>query len=106
MYDQLSTYSSTVRKTIRWYHKVATELLPGTTIVNANFMKNKLNRNQTLSKITIINIILIHDSDTDKLNKKIRRRCIHCYEKLRAMNETTQTANNKVVKVNTYCSEY
>jgi len=28
--DQLSSYSSPIRKSIRWYHKVATEILLGT----------------------------------------------------------------------------
>ncbi|KAJ8929077.1 hypothetical protein NQ314_018276 [Rhamnusium bicolor] len=33
--DQMSSYSSPVRKSLRWYHKVATELLMGTTVVNS-----------------------------------------------------------------------
>jgi hypothetical protein len=33
--DQLSTYYNCLRKTVRWYHKVAIELLLGTAVVNA-----------------------------------------------------------------------
>lgn len=33
--DQMSSYSTPVRKTMRWYHKVAEELLLGTALVNA-----------------------------------------------------------------------
>lgn len=33
--DQLAAYSSPVRKSVRWYHKVAIELLMGTSVVNA-----------------------------------------------------------------------
>ncbi|KAE9523001.1 hypothetical protein AGLY_016632 [Aphis glycines] len=38
--DQLSSYSSPVRKSIRWYHKVATEVLLGTSVVNALIVYN------------------------------------------------------------------
>lgn len=33
--DQMSSYGTAVRKTIRWYHKVAEELLLGTAVVNS-----------------------------------------------------------------------
>jgi len=38
--DQLSSYSSPIRKSIRWYHKVATEILLGTSVVNAFIVYN------------------------------------------------------------------
>ena len=40
--DQLSSYHSVVRKSIRWYHKVAAELLLGTSVVNACILYNEL----------------------------------------------------------------
>lgn len=33
--DQMASYSTAVRKSVRWYHKAAEELLLGTTVVNA-----------------------------------------------------------------------
>ncbi|XP_054259986.1 piggyBac transposable element-derived protein 4-like [Macrosteles quadrilineatus] len=33
--DQMSSYSSAVRKSMRWYHKIAEEMLLGTAVVNA-----------------------------------------------------------------------
>jgi len=39
--DQLSSYNKTLRKSIRWYHKVTIELLLGTYIVNALIAYNK-----------------------------------------------------------------
>lgn len=33
--DQLLSHSSSVRKSTRWFHKVATDILLGTTIMNA-----------------------------------------------------------------------
>jgi len=38
--DQLAAYSSPVRKSVRWYHKVAIELLMGTSVVNALVVHN------------------------------------------------------------------
>lgn len=49
--DQLSSYSSPVRKSIRWYHKVATEVLLGTAVVNALIVYN-LNTPQNKLKMT------------------------------------------------------
>ena len=33
--DQLASYHTSVRKSVRWYHKVAEELIFGTAVVNA-----------------------------------------------------------------------
>lgn len=51
MSDQLSSYSTLVRKSIKWYHKVAAEFLFGTTVVNAFVLYKKLNQEK---KFTII----------------------------------------------------
>nr|CAH7750053.1 unnamed protein product [Callosobruchus chinensis] len=37
--DQLAAYSSPIRKSVRWYHKVAIELLMCTSVVNALFLQ-------------------------------------------------------------------
>ena len=39
--DQLSSYYNCLRKTIRWYHKVAIDLLLGTAVVNALILQNE-----------------------------------------------------------------
>ena len=39
--DQLCSYFSPLRKTVRWYHKVAFELLLNTAVVNAYLLHNK-----------------------------------------------------------------
>jgi len=38
--DQLASYSSPVRKNIRWYHKVMTEIVLNTSVINAQIMHN------------------------------------------------------------------
>lgn len=58
--DQLSSYNSSVRKSIRWYHKVAIELLFGTSIVNALVIYNKIKPNNKL-KITQFREVLVDE---------------------------------------------
>lgn len=58
--DQLSSYNSSVRKSIRWYHKVAIELLFGTSIVIALVIYNKIKPNNKL-KITQFREVLVDE---------------------------------------------
>lgn len=58
--DQLSSYSTSVRKSIRWYHKVATEILFGTSIVNALIVYNTINPDKKM-KITNFRENLVDD---------------------------------------------
>lgn len=44
----MSSYSSALRKTIKWYRKIAIELLLGTSMVNAHFLYKEIN-NSTIS---------------------------------------------------------
>jgi len=57
---QLSSYSSPVRKSIRWYHKVATEILLGTAVVNALIIHN-LNTPHNKLKITQFREALVNE---------------------------------------------
>ncbi|KAJ8938998.1 hypothetical protein NQ314_011248 [Rhamnusium bicolor] len=45
--DQRASYSSAVRKALKWYRKVAVEALLRTTIVNSLFLYNKINGKKT-----------------------------------------------------------
>jgi hypothetical protein len=40
--DQLSSYNTAVRKYIRWYHKVATEILFGNAMINILIVYNTI----------------------------------------------------------------
>lgn len=53
--DQLLSYSSPIHKSIRWYHKVATELILGTAVVNALIIYNLKNPQHKMSN-TILRI--------------------------------------------------
>lgn len=48
--DQLASYSTPVRKSIRWYHKVMTEILLNTCVINAQILYNMKHSN---SKLTV-----------------------------------------------------
>lgn len=57
--DQMSSYSTSMRKTIKWYRKVIIELVWGTSLVNAHFLfleNNTGNRNMSITdfKIAVI----------------------------------------------------
>lgn len=47
--DQLASYSTPVRKSIRWYHKVMTEILLNTCVINAQILYNMKHSNSKLS---------------------------------------------------------
>lgn len=36
--DQMASYNSALRKTVKWYKKIAIELIFGTCLVNAHFL--------------------------------------------------------------------
>ncbi|KAJ8878480.1 hypothetical protein PR048_019058, partial [Dryococelus australis] len=51
--DQMSSYSTTLRRTIKWYHKIVFEILFGTAIVNAFVLYNIRNKGfKPIMKIT------------------------------------------------------
>lgn len=45
--DQMSSYSTAVRKTMRWYHKVGEEILLGTAVVNSWLAYNSFFKSRT-----------------------------------------------------------
>lgn len=117
--DQLSSYCTSIRKGIKWYRKVAFELLTGVAIVNAHIIY-KL---QTKTKITITafrekicrNLLGLENRERVKAVKvkhllkkrnaggtKDRRNCVSCYDNL-VKNLPRSEARKKVRKVKTYC---
>lgn len=130
--DQLSSYSTPVRKSIRWYHKVAAEFLFGTTVVNAFVLYRKLNpekkkftitkfREELVDSLLGLNKIdenepqegpsrkknsqhyLKETTERDNRNRKIRKRCTRCYDKM-TLQSGGKVAANLTKKVTTFCS--
>lgn len=124
--DQMSSYHTALRKSLKWYRKLAVEFLLGTSLVNAHIIYNQLADKKM--KITefreqVIRVLLSgqaeKDSDQEEprvetprrniqshimlrkegLFDKVRKYCKGCYaKKLRG-----EITKNRVKKVVTYC---
>ncbi|KAJ8937948.1 hypothetical protein NQ318_013204 [Aromia moschata] len=72
--DQMSSYSTALRRSIRWYKKVAIEILLGTSMVNAHFIFREL-EDSDLSisdfRISVIEDLLMFESEKVKDDPKI-----------------------------------
>lgn len=128
----MSSYSSALRKTIKWYRKIAIELLLGTSMVNAHFLYKEIN-NSTISitdfRQNVVEQLLLgfdenqtkpiagSSSRSDskkkrKVNKHEFRRKEGVAHKVRkycrgcySKVKTGNTERNKVPKVTTYCED-
>ncbi|KAJ8926139.1 hypothetical protein NQ314_021521 [Rhamnusium bicolor] len=125
--DQLSSYSTSFRKSLRWYHKTATELLLGTAVVNAyiryksitkrnyvnilNFRENlwesllerpQSNTKNVASKDVSSKHKIQQTEEKDDRNRKVRRRCL-CYQKFRDAGKNCKEARDAAKKVSTIC---
>lgn len=128
--DQMSSYSSPVRRTMRWYHKVAEELLLGTAVVNswlayrenlgAVSKKNKYSITSFKEHI-VYDLLGLEDEPVEtvkqtghhylsesntfvgigKNKRRIRRFCKLCYKKLVGGDGRQQA--KKCKKVTTFC---
>ncbi|XP_025422545.1 piggyBac transposable element-derived protein 4-like [Sipha flava] len=123
--DELSSRGMPVLhgRAIRWYHKVACEILLGTSVVNAyllwkihnpdNFITIVEFREALTTELLILNdnpaiVASKHKLEVTKLvrkkNRKLRRRCVHCYEKARSGGCSAEEAKKVATQVSTYCS--
>lgn len=122
--DQLGSYLSALRKGIKWYRKLATEILLGTTIINAYILYKELTNKRIPLKTFKEDILLSLVQSTlqpspsptpsteqhiliTKMNdkgQKIRRSCKSCYKK--ASEKTGREELRKNLKmVYTYCNK-
>ncbi|KAL4098418.1 hypothetical protein QTP88_023037 [Uroleucon formosanum] len=101
--DQMTSYFTPLRKTIRWYHKVAFQLLLGTA-VTANYRRVVKSQDFNLVSPSSRKHKLIEtDEKSGQGNKKKRRRCVKCYEKL--VSEKGRAVAQKNCKTTTlYCN--
>lgn len=121
--DQMASYNSALRRTIKWYRKIAIEVLLGTTMVNAHFLYKLVtgdNKSITEFRERVLEDLLCTDveeePDIQHQNKrkrknthtfakkeglaaKTRKYCRRCYQNKEQNNMT----KNKVRKVTTYC---
>lgn len=125
--DQMSKYNTSLRRTVKWYHKLAVELLFGTALLNAQIIYNLLAAKKlsiTAFKEEIAKELLKKPAETEvcettpptsrrrslqshRFDKKpgkfdkVRKYCKGCYAKC-SKGETTK---NKVKKVVTFCRD-
>ncbi|XP_023225339.1 piggyBac transposable element-derived protein 4-like [Centruroides sculpturatus] len=126
--DQYSSYSSAVRKSVKWYRKVAMELIFGTTVVNAHIIYNKIADKKvsiTTFREFLVESLLNCDKshqkpaarnpkkhtletvrDVDKRNRKLRKRCASCYAKNREKFGSRKADKASVTpRVASYCAQ-
>ncbi|XP_044763885.1 uncharacterized protein LOC123320594 [Coccinella septempunctata] len=66
--DQMSSYSSSLRKSIRWYKKLAVELLLGTSMVNAHIIYETVEQNRIPIndfRISVVEDLLKYEENPD-----------------------------------------
>lgn len=125
--DQMTAYSSPLRKTVKWYRKLACELLLNTALVNALVLykqTTKKNISVVQFRKAIVNYLMISDEENEILDvasrrprrlkhelktkegkvRTTRRWCQGCY-KLNVQNMGRNNAKNKTKKVATFCSD-
>lgn len=123
--DQMASYQSPLRKCLKWYKKIAVELIFNSAIVNAWVI---FNHQHPTSKLTILQFReklakyfyqcgreelqperprtpkRYHTLTVGEPENKKRRKCVGCYQLLRrTMN--SREADKKVKKVYTHCEE-
>nr|CAH7728944.1 unnamed protein product [Callosobruchus chinensis] len=114
--DQMSSYNTALRKGMKWYRKVAWELITGTAVVNAHVIyKEATNKKVPITKFREqVCRPLIFQSNIEEeppikekvhllLSAEKRKNCSKCYISLKK-NLSRDEARKKVRRVKTYCS--
>lgn len=102
--DQMKSYSTALRKSVKWYRKIAIELLLGSAIVNAYVVHQKVTNSKmsiTSFKEELVCLLLDFSRPTlseqqmprvreghhlEEVQSSARRRCVTCYAKNSAEN--------------------
>ena len=128
--DQMASYNTALRKTIKWYRKIAIELIFGTTLVNAHILYKKINdsninitefREQIIEKLLFGDEENYNEQGTEQSQRASSNRRnnlnTHSYKKKEGPSHTVRRyckgcyqkkkegllEKNKVKKVTTYC---
>jgi hypothetical protein len=112
--DQKASYSSPVRRSIKWYRKIAMELLTSTIMVNALIVfQSVTGRSMTITEFresVVCDLLNIDARQAQNLDhehvleeKQNRGRCSTCYKKYKE-EEGCAAAMKKALRVHTFCS--
>ncbi|XP_050064194.1 uncharacterized protein LOC126553041, partial [Aphis gossypii] len=77
--DQLSSYNSPIRKSIRWYHKVATEIILDELLGLDQLTNISEEPSNSNNKRKRVKHVFEESVERDHRNTKIRKICLHCY---------------------------
>lgn len=130
--DQMSSYYTCLRKTIKWYKKVVFEIILGIAVVNSwvIFQNNTKKKIDMLAfRDQLIHSLLNDNNDDEEIEddqnvpapkknprsthkmkqlegiaRKNRKRCVSCYEKY-AKEKGAKEARAKTKRVMTYCGD-
>lgn len=121
--DQMTAYQTPLRKTIKWYKKVAFDLLLNTAMVNSLILYQSVNRKKypiLEFRKEIMKSFLDSNIESDRNQRprrekhglkkkegrssKTRRACQQCYKDMVAIHGRL-VAKNKTRKVNTFCEK-
>lgn len=120
--DQMSSYHTSVRKSVKWYRKVMFEVLLGTTVVNAWIVYNMISSTKlgiTEFRKHLAETIIVTKTPAEKIplrkrvhtfvkpegaGRKKRKVCRGCYMELRK-SMTSREADKKVRRVISFCSD-
>jgi hypothetical protein len=132
--DQLSSYYTCLRRSIKWYQKVAFELIFGTSIVNAYLIYKETYDTSHMTMLqfreSLVRSLLLgtpfeklkpgpKQQSTSNLKcklgdhkleemegstRKVRRRCAGCYEKSREQ-QSREVSLATAKKIKTFCSD-
>ena len=119
--DQMASYACVLRKGVKWYRKLAMELLLGVSVVNAYVIYKKatnskigireFRENLAVSLLSLSperrhiqpSILSPHViSEVENKSAKTRRRCVLCYEQIQRT-EGREVARKRAKLVNTLC---
>lgn len=119
--DQMTAYCTPLRKSVKWYKKLAISLLLNTALVNALVLYQMTGRRMQIvefRKQILLGLIrekqkTVGDSRPKRVkhklekkdgpSKKCRRSCVNCY-KVNAKTMGRKQAKNKTKKVVTFCA--
>jgi hypothetical protein len=132
--DQLSTYYTCLRRSKKWYHKVAFEMIFGVSIVNAYliYKENYDSSRMTMLQFreSLVRSLLLgvpyenvkpgpRERSTSQTKRKladhkleeiegsardVRRRCVGCYEKIRQQ-QSREASAASAKKIKTFCPD-
>lgn len=119
--DQMAAYGPFLRKTVKWYKRLAFHLITSTTIVNAHHLYKKINNKKmgiTEFKEAIVEALVFPPEDGQQnkpststkhtlreyegQKRVTRKRCSVCYSKM-SLRYDSAYARKNAKKVNTFC---